>query len=166
MRDELSPWVARGLYLFGLALMLHASIDLFSTVWPMRWTELAWRYGFLGLAAGYLQTPTLGLLFIAGTAIWQDDARVVRAVGVVFMVCAVILLGIIGVFGLDVLAMRDLRAPEARSGVLVGGVLQEVKYSVATVVFVLLGHGFSKTAKRMASAAARVTKKHGIVSTG
>ncbi len=161
MDDAISPWVVRGLYLFGFALMMHAAIDLFSTVWPMRPTELAWRYGFLGLAAGYLQTPTLGLLLIGGTAIWEGRRVVVRGTGLGFLVCALILLGVIGIFGLDVLAMRDLRPPEAQAGVMTGGMFQEVKYVVSTLIFAVLGQGFLATAGRMDG---RRPRKPGIVS--
>ena len=163
--DDLSPWLARGLYLFGFALILHAKIDLFTTVWPMRPGELAWRYGFLGLSAGYLQTPTLGLLLIGATGYWQDNALVVRLTGVAYLASALVLLGVLGIFGLDVLAMRDLRPPEAQAGVLAGGVFQEVKYFVSTFVFAFLGLGAIKTAGRMSEFARRAPQKAGIVST-
>jgi hypothetical protein len=161
---DLSPWLARGLYLFGFALVLHAAIDLFTTVWPLRPGELAWRYGFLGLAAGYLQTPTLGLLLIAATAIWRENPALVRGTGALFAVAALILVGVIGMFGLDVLAMRELRPPEARSGVLTGGLFQEVKYGVAALIFGCFGLGLLKTGRSMAAAAAARPRKPGIVS--
>jgi hypothetical protein len=62
--------------------------------------------------------------------------------------------------------MRGLRPPEARSGVLMGGSFQELKYVVATLVFAALGLGFLQTGKRMATAAARRPRKPGIVSKG
>lgn len=164
MNDRISPWLAWCAYLFGFALILTAAIDLLTTVWPLRPAEMAWRYGFLGLAAGYLQTPTLGLALIAGAAIWQEHVLPLRLVGTLSMLTALILLGIVGVFGLDVLAMRQMRPEEAQMGVLVGGVLQEVKYVVALFVFALLGHGCLKTAKRLSAHLARRPRKPGIVS--
>ena len=162
--SDVSPWFIWGVYLFGFALILTAAIDLFSTVWPMRPADMAWRYGFLGLAAGYLQTPTLGLALIAGAAIWREHVLPLRIVGAVSILTALVLLGVVGIFGLDVLSMRQLRPAEAQQGVLVGGVLQEVKYLVATAVFALLGLGCLKTARRVSAHVARRPRKPGIVS--
>ena len=161
--DDVSPWIPRGLYLFGLALIITAAIDLGTTVWPLRITDMTWRYGFLGLAAGYLQTPMLGLVMIAATAMWQNESRVLQVVGLVCSALAVALLGAIVLFGLDVLAMRQIRTEDAQAGVLVGGAFQEVKYVMATLVFGFLGHGARKTAKALPSAAPRAP---GIVSKG
>jgi hypothetical protein len=163
--DDLSPWLIRGLYLFGVSLMLTAAIDLFTTVWPMRPGDIGWRYGFLGLGAGYLQTPTLGLALIALTAIWDDDVLMLRIVGVCCLATAVILLGIMGIFGLDVVQMRQLRPEEAQASVMAGGMFQEVKYFVAFVIFAFLGHGSLKTAKVLAHSGGRVARTPGIVST-
>ena len=38
--DDISPWLGCGLYLFGLSLMMPATIDPFTTVWPMRPGEI------------------------------------------------------------------------------------------------------------------------------
>lgn len=160
---DVSSWLVWGIYLFGIAFMLTAAIDLFTTVWPLRPTEITWRYGFLGLAGGYLQTPTLGLLLIAGGAIWQRNATLLRVAGIAALVGALVLLIAMGIFGLDVLQVRQLRAEEMRSTVLYGGIFQEIKYFVAACVLVLVGQGCLKTAKRSASAWAK--KAPGIVST-
>lgn len=147
--DPISPWLARGMYLFGLAFMVTAGIDLFTTVWPIRPSDMAWRYGFLGLSAGYLQTPTLGLLLILLTAWWRGNVVVVKVVGVSCVVAALALLPVMGLFALDVLTMRDLRAAEMQSAVMAGGMFQEVKYALNTVVLGCTGFGALSSAKSM-----------------
>lgn len=159
---DVSPWLIWGIYLFGVAFILTAAIDLFSTAWPMRPSEMQWRYGFLGLGGGYLQMPTLGLLLIAVGAILARNATLLRLAGIACLLFALALLVSMGVFGLDVLQVRQLRPEEARTNVLVGGVLQEIKYFVAAGVLVLLGQGCLKTAKESRSDWER--KKPGIVS--
>lgn len=67
-----------------------------------------------------------------------------------------------GMFGLDVVQMRELRAEEMRSAVLAGGFFQEVKYLVAAFVLAFLGHGALKSAKVVSEGAA--TASPGIVS--
>lgn len=148
-RDDASPWLARGIYLFGLGFVLTAGIDLFTTVWPMRPGDMAWRYGFLGLAAGYLQTPTLGLLLVMLAAWWQRNATMLKITAVLALVAALAMIPAMGLFALDVLAMRQLRAADMQTSVLAGGLFQEVKYGVATLVLLLLGYGALKTAKSM-----------------
>jgi hypothetical protein len=147
--DDISIWLARGIYLFGLALILTAAIDLFTTVWPLRPTDIAWRYGFLGLTAGYLQTPTLGLLVIALTAAWQRRPLILHTVGSVSLALALILLLAMGMFALDVLQIRELRAAEGQATVLAGGLFQEVKYFVAFLVLTFMGYGSVKTASEL-----------------
>ena len=162
--DDVSPWLIRGLYLFGFALILTAAIDLMTTVWPMRPAELAWRYGFLGLAAGYMQTPTLGLLLIMGAAALNDSSMVLRLMALVCLATAVILIGVMGIFGLDVIQMRGLRAEEMRASVLAGGIFQEVKYFVSMLVFAALGYGGLRTARTLSAHAAGRPHAPGIVS--
>ena len=165
--DDISPWLARGLYLFGLSFVLTAGIDLFTTVWPMRPTEIAWRYGFLGLGAGYLQTPTLGLLLIILAGIWENNVRLLRAAGIFCLGVALCLFLAMGIFGLDVIQMRQLRAEEAQASVLLGGFFQEVKYFVAAFVLAFLGHGALKTAKTARLQTPDVkNERPGIVSSG
>lgn len=159
---DVSPWLIWGIYLFGVAFILTAAIDLFSTAWPMRPSELQWRYGFLGLGGGYLQMPTLGLLLIAVGAILARNATLLRIAGVACLLLGLALLISLGVFGIDVLQVHQLRPADARTNVLVGGGLQGIKYFVAMVVLVLLGQGCLKTAKASASDWARKTP--GIVS--
>lgn len=146
-QDDVSDWLPLGIHLFGIALMLTAAIDLMTTAWPLRPTEMAWRYGFLGLSAGYLQTPTLGLLLIAGTALWRRQPHVMRAAGIVSLVTAAALMVVMGMFGLDVLQIRELRSPDMRATVLAGGLFQEVKFFVAMLVFLMLGLGCLRTVR-------------------
>lgn len=148
--SDVSPWFIWGVYLFGFALILTAAIDLMTTVWPLRPDQLTWRYGFFGLAAGYMQTPTLGLLLIAGAAFVDDRPAVIEAVGAVCLATSAILVGVMAIFAYDVLQMRALRDPEAQSAVLTSAAFQEVKFGVAIVVFALLGLGARRTAKALA----------------
>jgi hypothetical protein len=146
-RSSVSPWAVRGLYLFSLVLVTSPLIDLVSTAWPLRPTDLSWRYGFIGLGAGYLSTPILGLVLAAAVAYWQGDAGALRTLGILSAVVAVAMLPLLAMWPLDFLQMRGLRAEETRRGILVGGVIQEIKYLGACFVLALLGAGALGTAK-------------------
>ena len=70
-----------------------------------------------------------------------------RCSGVVGRGGALGLVMAMGMFGLYVMQMRELRAEEMRSSVLAGGMFQEVKYFIAAFVLAFLGHGALKTEK-------------------
>jgi hypothetical protein len=148
-RTSVSPWAVAGLYLFAVTLVLYPVMDLATTVWPLRFADLGWRYGFLGLLAGYLHTPLLGLVLAMAVAYWQGHAGTLRAGGLVSLLGTVLLLIVMATFLLDVLAMREVRPEDARAGILVGGILQEVKYLGACLLLGCLGLGGVRTAQRI-----------------
>src|SRR5688500_14391045 len=140
-RSQLSSGAVWGLYLFAAVLVSSPLIDLFSTAWPPRLTDLSWRYGFFGLAAGYLHTPLIGAVLAMVVAYVEGHVGALRALGVLSLVVAVMLLPVLALWPMDVLQMRDLRAPEVQRGVLIGGVIQEIKYVGACLVLGFLGVG-------------------------
>jgi len=137
--------VALGAYVLALSLVLGPLVDLVTTVLPARLGDVSWRYGFLGLAAGYLHTPLLGLGLATGVAIWQEDRRLLRVLGILATIGAAVLVLVMASWALDVLQMRELREPEARRGVLIGGLIQGAKYLGACVALGLAGAGVSRT---------------------
>jgi hypothetical protein len=124
---------------------------------------MGWRYGFLGLGAGYLHTPLLGLVLAMAVAYWQDHATMLRLGGIAALATTAILLIAMATFGLDVLSMREVRAEDAQAGVLVGGMLQEVKYLGACLVLASLGVGLPRMAKHIAGSAPRDVGSPGII---
>jgi hypothetical protein len=140
-RSKLPFGAVCGLYVFAAVLVTSPLIDLVSTAWPPRATDLAWRYGFFGLGAGYVHTPMIGAILAMAVAYFEDHRGTLRALGVASLVIAVALLPVLALWPMDVLQMRDLRAPEVQRGVLIGGVIQEIKYLGAFVVLGLVGLG-------------------------
>lgn len=161
-RANASPWAVAGLYIFAAMLFSSPLIDLFSTAWPPRVGDLAWRYGFMGLAAGYLQTPMLGLVLACAVTYWQGHAGTLRVLGFVSVLAAAVLLPILGLWPMDVMQMRGLRAPEVQSGVAIGGAIQELKYLGGFLVLGILGIGCIRTASEVRRTSSRQTP--GIVS--
>lgn len=154
-RTPPSGWAVAGLYLFAATLVTSPLVDLLTTAWPPRAGDLSWRYGFMGLAAGYLQTPLLGLVLAAAVAYWQGHAGALRALGAVSVAAAVILLPVLAFWPMDVMQMRALRQPEVQQGVAIGGAIQELKYVFAFVVLGALGTGALRTSAELARAQRR-----------
>lgn len=147
MRQPVSPWVARGLYLFGLVLVFSPMADVLSTVWPPRPMDLPWRYSTLGVVAGYLQTPMLGVVLLVLTAHWRGHGWVLRAVGGVGLALSVALLIAMVVFGFAVLQMVSVRPAEVRNAILVSGAIQEAKYLAGSLSLAAFGAGALATAR-------------------
>jgi hypothetical protein len=146
-RSYVSPWAVGGLYLFAFILVTSPLTDLLTTAWPLRWGDLSWRYGFLGLGAGYLHTPMIGLVLAAAVAHWRGHATTLRLLGSASLVVAVALLPVLAIWPLDVQQISALRAEEVRRGVAIGGVIQEIKYLGAFLVLGALGIGALGTAR-------------------
>ena len=165
MKSHVSPLAVAALYLFAVVLMLSPLIDLMTTVWPLRFGELTWRYGFLGLAAGYVHTPLLGIVLAGAVAYWQGHPTPLRLLGFVSLVAAALLLPVMALWPLDFQQVSQLREEELRQGVIAGGIIQEMKYMGACAVLALFGLGAFSTAKELA---ARVASRSapGIVSRG
>jgi hypothetical protein len=163
-RLHLSPWAVRGLYLFALVLIVMPALDLITTVLPARPGDFSWRYGALGLMAGYLHTPMLGLVLALAVAYWAEHRWVLKFGGALSGLAALGLGLVMVVFALDVLQMRGMRAEEVQSAVLAGGILQELKYLTAALVLAPLGYGAWQTAGKARSA--RASEAPGIVTRG
>lgn len=162
-RTAVSPWVTWGLYIFAITLIVSPLTDLTTTVWPFRFGDMGWRYGLLGLTAGYLHTPLLGLVLGMAVAYWQGHTGALRIGGILSLVGVAVLLLAMPMFAMDVLGMRAVRPEDTRAGILVGGVLQEVKYAGACVVLVCLGFGGTQTARRLDSSGSREAGAPGIL---
>jgi hypothetical protein len=124
-------------------------VDLGSTAWPPRFGDMSWRYGFLGLAAGYVHTPLMGVVLAMSVAYWRGHSGMLRALGIASLVAALILLPVLALWPMDVLQMRALREPEVQRGILIGGVIQEIKYMGAFIVLGCLGLGSMGTSAQM-----------------
>jgi hypothetical protein len=159
-----SSWAIAGVYVFAATLVVFPLVDLFTTAWPPRFGDIGWRYGFMGLGAGYLQTPTLGLVLACAVAYWQGQAGALRLFGALSLVAAVVLLPVLALWPMDVMQMRGLREPELQAGVAIGGAIQEVKYVGAFLVTVVLGVGCLRTASEVARSGGRAAP--GIVPRG
>jgi len=152
-RTYVSPWAAWALYLFALVLVSSPLIDLLTTAWPLRFGDLAWRYGFLGLGAGYLHTPIMGIVLAGAVAVWQEHGRALWLLGAASLILAVALVPVLAIWPLDVQQISALREEELRRGVAIGGVIQEIKYAGACLVLGALGIGALGTARQIGAAA-------------
>lgn len=148
------PGPARaGLYLFAFSLAFWPLTDLALNVWPPQPGNVQWRYGFAGLLSAFLHTPTLGMVLALAVAWVSGQRTVLRVLGILQMVIAVTLLGIMILFALDLLQVRGLRPPDSLPAMFAGGITAGLKYLTALTALGLLGFGATRLARNMGGAA-------------
>lgn len=146
-RNDVSRWIARGLYLLALFLLTSPIADVISAVWPVRPDNVLWRYTFLEFAGSHLHTPILGISLALLVAIWTRNDLLLRFLGVVMILASVLLLPAMGILMVDLLQILVAREAQAEQAILAGGMILQIKYGGASVVLAALGIGARRTAQ-------------------
>jgi len=130
-----------GAYVFLFFLVAWPVVDLLTNVVPLRPGDLQWRYGVVGLAAGFLQTPALGIVLGLFLALLLQHRRVVRFVAIVAGIGAIGLLGAMALFALDVLQLRTVTPAERLSSFQAGALIAELKHFTTFIALALVSVG-------------------------
>lgn len=140
--------ITGAVYFVGLLCLLFPLVDLVTNVWPLRPSDVQWRYGAVGLGSGFLLTPLLGLALISLLATIQAKAGILRTAGVVGIAAAVVLLSVTLLFVLDALQVR-VGVQEQEQWFFRTAVIRAFgKNLLGSVAFGALGIGAFKSARR------------------
>jgi chromate transport protein ChrA len=122
-------------YAVALLLIVFPLGDLFVNLWPIRLGDVDWRFGTVGLLAGFVLTPLLGVVALVVVAAALDHPAVLRAVSGLNLAVAVATLAMLVLFTLDWIQMRATAQPEIRPNMDVGTLKAMVKhvFSAATL---------------------------------
>ncbi|MFN8581720.1 MAG: hypothetical protein U0163_12180 [Gemmatimonadaceae bacterium] len=101
--DELlaGPFYAFGLLLIGLPMM-----DFATSIVPVHFANLQWRFATLGLLSNFLMTPMLGLGVMIVTAAVREHRGTMRFFSIVSGVIALSLIGMLVLFSLDAIQLN------------------------------------------------------------
>ncbi len=106
-RPRVSRWAIRGLYFFTFIVIFWPGADLITNVWPLQPGNLQWRYGFMGLLAGFPHTPILGLALAMSLAYAMKHDRTLRMLSAINLIGAAGLLAVLLFFPLDVVQLES-----------------------------------------------------------
>lgn len=112
--NERQRTLLNALYPLLMVSTLNPVMDLLANTWPMRFDEVAWRFGFLGgvISAMLPIVVSLGLVVIVATL--RGDRQVVRVAGILAVIGALSVAGSLLFFGLDALQVRRTVAQQAK----------------------------------------------------
>ena len=111
--------IALPAYIVGLSLIVIPLFDALAQLWPFNPGNAAWRFGAVGLLSNAFIVPAAGLLVMLGTAVVLDQKNVLRALGWVSAIGAVLIAPIIVLFALDAVQTRAGVRPEIKLSFLV-----------------------------------------------
>ena len=126
-------------YFVAFLLVVISKMDYLSNVWPLRPADVQWRYGSVGLLAGFLLTPLLGFLMAMLAAAVLDHRIVLRVLSILGLVTGAVLLLAVPLFTLDALQLRGTVPSDASSLYDVGVLKAIIKHLTIGVAFGWLG---------------------------
>jgi hypothetical protein len=95
-------------YLVAFALVAIPLFDATMTLWPLKFGDIRWRYGAIGLFSNALMIPAIGALIAMTTAAVCDHEITRRVLGAIGVLAALVLVAVAGVFVLDALQARSM----------------------------------------------------------
>lgn len=141
-----------GIYFLLFLLFLWPATDYLTTVWAPRLGEVEWRYGAIGLLTAHLLTPVLAMGLAMVVAFALRHRTTLKALSVLSLVGALILIVAMAFFALDVMQLRNVRPPESLPSFQAGALIAELKHFTAFIALTLLGLGGWSTAGRLRDA--------------
>jgi hypothetical protein len=119
--DENIQRYVKALYPVALLLILVPLSDLSLRTFPPQFGSLQWRFQTVGLLLGNYGTIILGLALLGFVGVLRGNRTVVRVVGFVGLVMAVITGAIIALFVLDAVQMRQIVQANFKRVILTAG---------------------------------------------
>ena len=147
-------WIVSATYLIGVLLIASPVTQLVLQLWPLRPSDVAWRFGAGGLATGTLLTPLVGFLVVIAIASVAQHRSVLRTLSVLAGAAAVALLPIMGLFALDAVQVRERVLPAGLRPYDLAAASALVQLGAISAICAMLSIGIWKLTRRSVTARA------------
>jgi hypothetical protein len=117
--DENLQRYTKALYPAAFLLVLVPLVDIALRSMNAEAGSLQWRFGTVGLLFGNLGTVVLGLSLAGLLSAISGNRKLLRAIGLIAIVLAVVLAALLVLFGLDAIQIRRLVAVPMRRGIVI-----------------------------------------------
>ncbi len=102
------------LYLLAVLLVATPAMDFVTSIVPLRFADIEWRFASVGLLSGFLLTPLLGIGLAMGVAAYASHQRFQRVLGIVNLLIAALFVALLLFFLLDIFQLRNVVQAEAK----------------------------------------------------
>jgi hypothetical protein len=131
--------LAGPLYLVAALLVVIPLADFLLSVPPSEFSNVQWRFAAVGLLAGFMLTPVLGLAMALVVAAVLEHYRVQRWLVAVSLLMATVLIALSLGFVLDMLQVRASVPDEGRAAFTNAWTRAILKHALAATAFAYLG---------------------------
>jgi len=133
--EQLNP-LAVPAYAVAALMVLIPVVDTVFALLPMHPGDVAWRFGAIGLGSQLMLSPLLGALVAFVTAALLGHRGGLRALQILCMVAAVLILAAVVLFVLDALQTRHQVQPKAKFAFDKATATALLKYFVGLAIWV------------------------------
>lgn len=125
-------------YGLGVLLMLVPLLDFVTSVLPLHVINLQWRFATIGLFSNFLLTPLLGMGLLITVAAVREHYRVQRLLAIANSCFALLVVGLLVLFSLDIVQLNASVPPERASEFHMAAFKAVAKYVLGWMVVVSL----------------------------
>jgi hypothetical protein len=101
------------LYFVAFLLMVTPTMDFVTSILPLRWDSIEWRFATVGLMSGFLLTPLLGVMVAMVVAHLAKHLRFQRILAIANLLVTVSFVALFVLFMLDVFQLKSIVQAEA-----------------------------------------------------
>ncbi len=101
-------------YFVAFLLVATPAMDFVTSILPLRFGDIEWRFASVGLLSGFLLTPLLGVILAMGVAAYAEHMLLQRVLAILNLVAGVVFAILFAFFVLDILQLRSVVQAEAK----------------------------------------------------
>jgi hypothetical protein len=131
--------ISSALYLISVLLVLLPIIDFLTSIVPYLPGSTKWRFASSSLFAGFLLTPLLGVALAMLVAGVMHHRFVLRWIGMLSFLMALVLLAICALLALDVVELRAMAESDVRMAIVLSGSRAILKYIIMAASLAFVG---------------------------
>ncbi len=131
--------ISSALYLIGALLILLPIIDFFTSIVPYLPASTKWRFASSSLFAGFLLTPLLGVALAMLVAGLMQHRFVLRWIGILSFLVALLLLAMCALLALDVVELRATAESEVKMAIVLSGTRAILKNIIVAMSLMFIG---------------------------
>jgi hypothetical protein len=137
-------------YFTAAVFIISATVDIITAALPFNPSAIAWRFGIVGGMSNNMLTAFFGVAMACGTAIYYGHRTAMRVFAVTCVVLSIVLVLVLGDFGLSVAQLRGQVPATERGLFAIGTAKAALKYLMNIIGFIVLAMACWKGARRTA----------------